>query len=96
MASLEEGLTYSRTDEMVNGEEPISIVECEIFREARGTALDLVNHGLAMADDELDSSADSIEELKHFRELFRQSFSGARATHLTEQAVVDLGYTLHG
>ena len=98
MASLEEGLTYSRTDEMSKwGRTHIYRRMRNLLGKQRGTALDLVNHGLAMVDDELDSSADSIEELKHFRELFRQSFSGARATTSTptEQAVVDLGYTLH-
>lgn len=99
MVSLEEGLVDSRTEEMNRfGRTQIYPRLRNLLEGQRGSALDLVNHGLAMVDDELDSSADPIRGLNHFREIFQQSFSGERITTSTptEQAVVDLGYTLYG
>lgn len=98
MVLLEEGLVDNRTDEMEKwGRTHIYPRMRNLLEEKRGGALDLVNHGLAMVDDELDSSADPIERLRYFQEIFQQGFSGTQVTTstLTEQAVVDLGYTLH-
>lgn len=98
MVSLEEGLTENRTDEMNRwGRTYIYPRLRNLLEGQRGIALDLTNHGLAMVDDELDSSTEPITRLKYFKEIFQQSFSGARVTTSTptEQAVVSLGYTLH-
>jgi len=95
MVSLEEGLTESRTDEMNKwGRTQIYPRMRTLLGEQRGIVLDLVNHGLAMVDDELDS--DSPKQLGHYQQMFRQSYSGItiQASTPAEQAVTNLGYAL--
>jgi len=63
----------------------------------RARALDLLNYGLAMVDDELDLSDDPLGGLRYFQGMFQQSYSGASLvpSTQTEQAVVDLGCALN-
>ncbi|MFH0869923.1 MAG: hypothetical protein V1866_02610 [archaeon] len=95
---LEENLDCSRTNEMSRwGRTHSYPIMRDLLKNKRGTILDLVNHGLAMVDDELDSSADPLGRLRYFQAIFQQSYSGKiiRASTQAQQAIADLGYALN-
>ena len=99
MVLLEKELTDGRTDEMNRwGRTNIYPRMRNLLDKQRGIVLDLVNHGLAMVDDELDSSSDPLGQLKLIQQMFKQSYSGeaVRVSTPTAQAVIDLGYALKG
>lgn len=95
---LEENLTGERIDEMDRyGRSSIYPKIQELLRPKRRQTLDLVNHGLAMVDDALDSNINPLEYLGHIQRIFQQSYSGkeVKATTHEEQAIIDLGCTLN-
>ncbi|MFA5792397.1 MAG: squalene/phytoene synthase family protein [Candidatus Gracilibacteria bacterium] len=95
---LEAGLTHERSTEMDRyGRTQIYCKIQALLEGKRRRALDLVNHGIAMVDDVLDSKTDPLSHLKRIQEIFRQSFFGAtiETSEPDEQAVVDLGHTLN-
>jgi len=63
----------------------------------RRNVLDLVNHGLAMIDDVIDSHAEPLKYLEHIQKIFQRSYSGenVQIANPEEKSVVDLGYVLN-
>lgn len=94
---LEGRLVQDRIDEMDRfGRSHIyHRMRCLLEGERRD-ALDLVNHGLAMVDDVLDSVSNPLEYLGQIQDILKQSFSGATIETSTpeKQAVADLGSVL--
>jgi len=63
---LEEQLARARIEEMHRYRRDIIYSQLrELISDDRMKILDLVNHGLALVDDELDSSPDPLEKIKH-------------------------------
>jgi len=90
-------LDVGRTDEMSRyGRTSIYPRMQSLLPNDRRETLDLVNYGLAMVDDELDSSSNPLGHLRDIQQIFQQSYLGSsvRASTPTEQAVIDLDYAL--
>ncbi len=95
---LEKQLADERIDEMTRyGRTLIYPKMRNLLDEEKARVLDLTNHGLAMVDDELDSSSNPLRQLRYIEQIFQQSYLGENviASTPTEQAIVDLGHTLH-
>ena len=96
---LEESLTVERNHEMEeSGRNRIYPELQDLLDEGRRSVLDLVNHGMAMVDDAIDSVDDPLSYLRRIQKLFTQSYSGETTEAVTpdEKAVVELGNLLRG
>lgn len=96
---LEESLTIERNDEMESSGRNSIYPELRLLLDdKKRRVLDLVNHGMAMVDDVIDSIEDPLVHLGHIQSLFMQSYSGEtiEATTPDEKAVVELGNILKG
>src|SRR3989344_3991991 len=94
---LEERLIRNRIDEMHKyRRDTIYSQMRELITDDRRKVLDLVNHGLALVDDELDSNPDPLKIISHMRIIFRKSYENEHIETSTdaEHAVVDLSYAL--
>lgn len=94
---LEQNLTSDRVREMdETGRIRIYSEMRLLLEEKRQETLDLVNHGLAIVDDVLDTTTDPPDHLKHIRRIFEQSFRGCdvQTSEADEQAAANLGLNL--
>lgn len=94
---LEEQLAKARIEEMHRYRRDIIYSQLrELISDDRMKILDLVNHGLALVDDELDSSPDPLEKIKHLGKIFQKSYEHecVAASTDAEHVVADLGYAL--
>ena len=72
---LEERLIRNRIDEMHKyRRDTIYSQMRELITDDRRKVLDLVNHGLALVDDELDSNPDPLKIISHMRIIFRKNY----------------------
>jgi len=95
---LKEGLDSGRLNEMSRWRRTRSYPRMkDLLEKEKGQILDLVNHGLAIVDDELDSKADPLDRLMYFQTILKQGYSGTSVSASTpaEQAVVELGHILN-
>jgi hypothetical protein len=95
---LEETLTPDRIDEMGRyGRKVIYPKMSALLDDKPRDILDLVNHGLAMIDDILDSEKDPLAHLTRVRKILQQSFAGeiVDVSALEERVVADLGRRLN-
>ena len=77
MSSLEENLDDARITEIISfGRYDIYPNMRNHLDARRKIILDLLNHGLAMVDDEMDSDHNSIDKLSHFQSLLKKSYLG--------------------